>query len=81
MWIYRTNHRRIENCPVFILFIVFLLLDPVLSPDFALDTGSNRNTSTDAVIFAAEAKTKETSRKHLGTTKTIPSYSSPHYSL
>ena len=58
--------------PVIIFFVVILLLDPAVSPDFALDSGSDRMISANAVVFAAEAKVEEASGKHLETTDPIP---------
>ena len=59
--------------PVVILFIVFLLIDPTLTPAFIVDARSDRTIYAYAVVFATKAE--KLSRQHLGTTKPIPSSS------
>ena len=72
----RSNRQRLDQPPVIIFFVILLLLEPAPAPAFAIDAGSDRTISANAVIFAAEAEAEEVSGQHFGTTESIPSSSS-----
>ena len=56
---------------------MLLFLDPVKSPYFSLEDGSNWKIPFDAVASVSKAMYKEASGKYPGKTKTIPYLSLP----
>ena len=77
MWRDRPNLQRLDQTPVVIFSVVFLLLDPAPSPAFALDAGSDRKISANAVVLSSKVEAEEVSGKNFGKTKPIPYLSHP----